>query len=145
MWQLGGLVCDAPPPTVHRVRSKCRIGYHGDGERRIAIDLRLGESLPLHYQWCVTGPRLARRSVPLTRHPRGRHLRGAPVGERVEIHLDHGDVYVMSAKAVGRDWRRRTVPTLRHAAGRYDVLLKAMDRDKRDVYRDLPVRVLGRP
>src|SRR5438132_4058821 len=29
----------------------CGIGYHGDKERRIVVGVRLGASLPLHYQW----------------------------------------------------------------------------------------------
>jgi hypothetical protein len=31
--------------------------------------------------------------------------------------LNHGDLYVMSEKAVGQDWKRKVIPTLRHAAG----------------------------
>ena len=31
--------------------SKCGIGFHGDAERRRVIGLRLGASIPLHYQW----------------------------------------------------------------------------------------------
>ena len=31
--------------------------------------------------------------------------------------LNDGDMYVMSEKAVGFDWLKKTVPTLRHASG----------------------------
>jgi len=31
--------------------SKCYIGFHGDTERRRVIGVRLGATLPLHYQW----------------------------------------------------------------------------------------------
>jgi hypothetical protein len=31
--------------------SKCGIGFHGDAERIKVIAIRLGESMPLHYQW----------------------------------------------------------------------------------------------
>ena len=72
------------------------IGFHGDAERRIVIALRLGAPIPLHYQW---------------------FHRGAPVGARIEIALQPGDMYAMSEKAVGTDWRRSSVLTLRHAAG----------------------------
>lgn len=75
---------------------KCGIGFHGDSERRIVIALRFGASIPLHYQW---------------------FLRGRPVGLRVALTLNHGDLYAMSEKAAGTDWRRTVVPTLRHAAG----------------------------
>jgi len=40
-----------------------------------------------------------------------------PVGERIKIPLDPGDIYVMSEKAVGSDWKKRLIPTLRHATG----------------------------
>jgi 2-hydroxy-3-keto-5-methylthiopentenyl-1-phosphate phosphatase len=31
--------------------------------------------------------------------------------------LNDGDIYFMSQKAVGTDWKRKIIPTLRHAAG----------------------------
>lgn len=76
--------------------SKCGIGFHGDGERRIVIAMRLGQPLPFHYQW---------------------FYRGEPVGNRVERMIHHGDLYAMSAKAVGTDWKKKNIFTLRHAAG----------------------------
>lgn len=76
--------------------SKCGIGFHGDGERRRVIALRLGATIPLHYQW---------------------FHRFKPVGKRAIIELNHGDMYMMSEKAVGFDWKRSSILTLRHAAG----------------------------
>ena len=75
---------------------KCGIGFHGDAERRIVIGIRLGETIPLHYQW---------------------FFKGKPVGERIKVNLNHGDIYVMSDKATGYDWKKKNIPTLRHAAG----------------------------
>jgi hypothetical protein len=72
------------------------IGFHGDGERRLVIALRLGAAIPLHYQW---------------------FYRQAPHGKRIVLRLGHGDMYAMSEKAVGTDWKRSVIPTLRHAAG----------------------------
>lgn len=40
-----------------------------------------------------------------------------PIGKRAEIILQHGDMYVMSEKAVGTDWQRPSKIELRHAAG----------------------------
>jgi len=74
----------------------CGIGWHGDSERKIVIAVRLGHSMPLHYRWY--------------------HNR-QPVGEVVPLILHHGDIYLMSAKAVGTDWKKYTQVTLRHAAG----------------------------
>lgn len=75
---------------------KCGIGWHGDSERRRVIGVRLGASLPLCYQWF-----------------RNRK----PIGKRIDIDLHHGDIYIMSEKAVGTDWKKKKIATLRHAAG----------------------------
>lgn len=76
--------------------NKCGIGFHGDGERRLVIGLRIGSSMNLHYQW---------------------FNQGSPVGKREILMLNEGDLYIMSEKAAGTDWRKRKIPTLRHAAG----------------------------
>ena len=72
------------------------IGFHGDSERKMVVAIRLGVAIPLHYQW---------------------FLRHEPVGERVNLSLRHGDMYVMSEKATGHDWKCSSFLTLRHAAG----------------------------
>jgi len=82
--------------NVYYDLAKCGIGFHGDAERTVTIGIRLGDSFPFEYQW-------------FHRH--------APVGERIRVELGHGDLYIMGAKAVGTDWRRSVIPTLRHAAG----------------------------
>ena len=79
--------------------SKCGIGFHGDTERRIVICVRLGASFPMNYYWYENSKR---------------------VGKRIEIPgLEEGDIYIMSDKAGGWDWklRRNRRLTLRHAAG----------------------------
>lgn len=75
---------------------KCGIGYHGDSERNLVIACRLGDSMELHYQW---------------------YLKFERVGYNFSITLDDGDIYFMSEKAVGKDWKKRNTLTLRHAAG----------------------------
>jgi hypothetical protein len=88
----------------------CFIGYHGDGERKRVVAIRLGASFPLHYQW---------------------YLESKAIGSRFEIMLNDGDVYVMSEKAVGTDWKLKKTLTLRHAAGFPKVLgLPAVDPPK---------------
>lgn len=76
--------------------SKCGIGRHGDGERRIVIAIRLGDKMKLIYQW---------------------YHRFEPIGRRIDFELQHGDLYAMSEKAVGTDWKKSSILTLRHAAG----------------------------
>jgi hypothetical protein len=76
--------------------TKTGIGFHGDAERRKVIGIRLGATLPLHYQW---------------------FYKSNPIGDRIKFELNDGDIYVMSDKAVGFDWKKKNVPTLRHAAG----------------------------
>jgi hypothetical protein len=76
--------------------TKCGIGWHGDTERRKVIAVRLGAAMPLCYQW---------------------YHRHAPVGPRIDLSVGHGDIYIMSEKAVGCDWKSSSIYTLRHAAG----------------------------
>lgn|SRR3990167_5549272 len=82
--------------------SSCGIGFHGDAERKIVVCARLGASMPLVYQW---------------------YQRSCPVGQPVRLMLNHGDLYVMSEKATGCDWRKKIICTLRHAAGAEKYLL----------------------
>ena len=73
------------------------IGFHGDTERVIVIAARIGHaSLPMHFQW---------------------FYKSEPVGTRMVIPMEPGDVYIMSEKAVGTDWMKKNTMTLRHATG----------------------------
>jgi len=72
------------------------IGWHGDTERVKVIGLRVGESLPLHFQWFQNSK---------------------PIGNTAKFVLNHGDIYLMSEKATGNDWKKKKIATLRHAAG----------------------------
>lgn len=76
--------------------SKCGIGFHGDTERKCVAAIRLGASMPLVYEW---------------------YRWSKTVGGRIELSLNHGDLYVMSEKATGFDWLKKKTLTLRHAAG----------------------------
>nr|QBK92353.1 MAG: 2OG-Fe(II) oxygenase superfamily protein [Pithovirus LCPAC304] len=76
--------------------TKTYIGFHGDGERKKVVAFRLGATMPLYYQW---------------------YQRTKPIGPLFTFQLNHGDLYVMSEKATGYDWKKRIIPTLRHAAG----------------------------
>ena len=73
------------------------IGFHGDTERVVVICISIGCDLyPMRWQWFKDG---------------------MPVGDPIDITLNCGDVYIMSEKAVGADWKLRSIYTLRHAAG----------------------------
>ena len=76
--------------------SKCGIGFHGDSERKKVVAVRIGQTMCLQYKW---------------------HLGAKQVSNVINFELNNGDLYVMSEKAVGYDWKRRKVLTLRHAAG----------------------------
>jgi hypothetical protein len=79
------------------------IGFHGDAERKKVVAIRLGNtSMPLHFQW---------------------FLLSEPVGERVVIDLNPGDIYIMSEKAVGTDWLKKSIPTLRHGTAKNEKFL----------------------
>ena len=74
----------------------CGIGAHGDTERRRVCGLRLGASNRIGWRW---------------------RIRGKGVGVAIYLTLNHGDMYIMSAKAVGSDWKHRSKLTIVHAAG----------------------------
>ncbi len=78
----------------------CTIKYHGDFERKIVIAVRLGDMMPLYYHW---------------------YQYNVPKGKLFEFILNHGDIYVMSEKATGNDWKKSSILTLRHAAGNVPV------------------------
>jgi len=69
--------------------SKCEIGFYGDTQRKIVIAVRLGQSLPLHYQW---------------------FYQSKSIGQQIELMIHHGNIYVMSIKAVGTDWKKNRHP-----------------------------------
>ena len=64
------------------------------------MGVRLGpgaHGMPLKYQW---------------------YQNHRAVGRTGRIMLNPGDIYIMSEKAVGFDWKRSSILTLRHAAGK---------------------------
>lgn len=72
------------------------IGYHGDSERRFVVGCRFGATMPLCFRW---------------------FMRNKTVGPEQRILLNDGDVYIMSDKATGHDWKCSSRLTLRHCAG----------------------------
>ncbi len=81
--------------TIHSSVAENRI-FCNHLERKIVIAVRLGQSIPLHYNWFENN---------------------IPIGERVILNINRGDIYVMSEKATGNDGKKRKIPILRHAAG----------------------------
>jgi hypothetical protein len=76
---------------------KTGIGFHGDTERVVVICISIGcDNYPMRWQWFKDG---------------------MPVGKSIDITLNCGDVYIMSEKAVGADWKKKSLYTLRHSAG----------------------------
>jgi len=51
------------------------------------------------------------------------------ISEPYKIKLNSGDVYIMSEKAVGTDWKKSSLYTMRHAAGA-DKYLEIKDKNK---------------
>lgn len=76
--------------------TKTGIGFHGDSERKIVIAARFGAQMKIAYKW---------------------YHRSENIGKTTVIELRHGDVYFMSEKATGWDWKKSSLYTLRHAAG----------------------------
>jgi len=82
--------------NVYYDPAKCGIGFHGDTERPDVIAARFGRPMNIVYQWFHSSQ---------------------SCGMRVERMLPHGCIYIMSKKAVGQDWKKSSIYTLRHAAG----------------------------
>ena len=78
---------------------KCGIGWHGDAERRKVVAFRVGETMDLRFNWFI---------------------RFKPFGKTLKLSLNSGDMYFMSEKAVGWDWKKSSIPTVRHSAGKPD-------------------------
>jgi hypothetical protein len=74
------------------------IGFHGDGERKIVICSSLGTSTTLRFVWRAPKSSIAYR-------------------ESFDLNIEHGDIYIMSEKATGFDWRCTSKFRLVHAAG----------------------------
>lgn len=98
---------------------KCYIGFHGDAERRKVVGVRMGKSFKFHYQWYgVPEDDEEATKKAKEKNKNARTLKTKKLlGKRLEITLNHGDLYIMSEKAVGTDWMSKNVLTLRHAAG----------------------------
>lgn len=90
----GDLICEG---NRYFDLKKCGIGWHGDAERRKVVAFRVGEDMDLHFNW-------------FKRH--------ASFGSTLKLTLKSGDMYMMSEKAVGTDWKRSSIPTVRHSAGK---------------------------
>ena len=72
------------------------IGWHGDSERLKVIGCRFGKSMSLSFNWfnnCNS------------------------IGEKFETIIYSGDIYIMSEKTTGNDWKKKSLYTLRHSAG----------------------------
>jgi len=77
--------------------TKCGIGFHGDSERKKVVAIRLGATMPLCYTW---------------------YHNNENISEVLRINsIEHGDMYIMSEKATGYDWKSKSKYTLRHSAG----------------------------
>ena len=78
--------------------NKSGIGFHGDAERKIVICLSLGQKSILRFQWRMPGS--SEHNHPPT-----------------DLIVNHGDIYIMSEKATGFDWKKRSKVRVVHAAG----------------------------
>lgn len=78
---------------------RCGIRWHGDAERSKTLVARLGPNSkhhPFYLMW---------------------YKNNIPISDPFPILLEHGDVCIPSHKAVGSDFKRSSIPTLRHATG----------------------------
>eukprot|EP01062_Namystynia_karyoxenos_P000849 TRINITY_DN10301_c0_g1_i1.p1 TRINITY_DN10301_c0_g1~~TRINITY_DN10301_c0_g1_i1.p1 ORF type:complete len:327 (+),score=106.21 TRINITY_DN10301_c0_g1_i1:73-981(+) len=95
---LGAAAAGLSAEGNHYYDPSCGIGFHGDSERKVVICLSLGAPSTLRYHWRAPGS-------------------SNPFGPATDLRVEHGDVYIMSEKATGWDWRMRSRYRLVHAAG----------------------------
>lgn len=69
---------------------------YADTERKLVIGLRIGSSMNLQYQW---------------------YYKTKTFTNPLKLILNNKDIYIMSEKAVGFDWKTQNKLTLRHSAG----------------------------
>lgn len=106
---------------------QCGLGWHGDKERRKVICLSLGaDNYEMMWVW---------------------FHKNKPISEPFKVLLNSGDVYIMSEEAIGTEWNKSSIPTMRHAAGckkytnldKYDEELqkkKQLDKEKRKLEKE---------
>lgn len=66
--------------------NKCSIGLHGDGERNITIGMRFGCPFAIAFQWFCQSTKIGKPFISI---------------------LNSGDIYIMSKKTVGKDWKKK--------------------------------------
>jgi hypothetical protein len=86
-------------------KDKRGIGFHGDAERKVVVAVRIGSSMSLGYQW---------------------FLDKAPIGPTKRLVINGGDLYVMSEKASGYDWKK-TVANMQSVGSRWNKTKLAWD------------------
>ena len=79
------------------MKKKSNLGWHGDDHRKLVVGVCLGASATLSFIWRLPG-----NSKNCT-------------GTLVTIPLNHGDIYVMSEKATGFDWKSTSLLRVLHS------------------------------
>lgn len=97
------------------------INYHGDGERKKVICLCLGKETVLKYQWRGPIQNKAIHQVPAAL-----------------VRARHGDIYIMSEKATGYDWKfgikQWPEPRLVHGAAFNEQILEDFSNKKKQAF-----------
>jgi hypothetical protein len=95
---LGPKAADLNAEGNHYFEPKSGIGFHGDAERRIVVCCSLGGASTLRFHWRLPGS--SAHTLPA-----------------VDLRIGHGNLYCMSEKATGWDWKFRSKTRVVHAAG----------------------------
>lgn len=82
--------------SYHCDLAHCNIGFQGHMKREKVIGIQLDASMPMYFQWF-------------------KHAK--PVGQRIELSLNNGDIYIMSENAIGCNLRIQTIYTVQHVNG----------------------------
>ena len=104
-----GFSCEG---NLYYDREKSYVSQHGDFERMKVFAVRLGKPMKLSFTW---------------------FYRNEAISDPVIFLLNHGDIYINSEKAVGPDWKRPSIITLRHAAAWLDKYLEWKPKKKASI------------
>lgn len=118
--------------------ASCGIGWHGDVERGQGTDpgavncLKVGRAIPLCFGWYrnsrpVAGPALEPSGPVCFPSVTRKGIGWQSTTVVASLMLGHGDLYMMSRKSIGHDWKKKDY-ALQHSAGhyKYTMLHKAL-------------------
>lgn len=80
----------------YKLENCIKSSYKGTLNKKIIIGLYIGESLFFYFSWFKDDK---------------------PIGKTCRFKLNHGDIYILTDKSLGCDFRKKNIPILKHCIG----------------------------